>query len=233
MRHDPFAVIRVDCVRPAVAMGFVRCDASHGTPTAVDEYVVAVRPRLENAYGRVARKCAKLVFALSQGRLRLLLSGNVAGNFRGSNDFAELIADGRHGQRNVDPTTVLMQPDSLQMVDLLAGLQEIQNCVFFGLTLDRNEDRNRLANDLLGRVTEDPSAPAFQEAIRPSSVLLKIAASEDSTMAARWACDSSKRDTGSRSNAASPARFAFRTTSDSFHASTDFTLIPSMQGPPC
>lgn len=72
------------------------------------------------------------------------------------------------------------------MFDSLAAAKPRENLLFFGPALGWNDQRDVLADSFFGSITEDFFAAGFQEMIVPSSVLLTITSSEESTIAARY-----------------------------------------------
>ena len=70
------------------------------------------------------------------------------------------------------------------MLDALAPPDAFENRGLLVLAVRRNQDRDRLADDLLGRIAEIRSAPLFQLVMMPLRSLLMMASSEDSTMEA-------------------------------------------------
>jgi hypothetical protein len=91
-----------------------------------------------------------------QRRHRAIAFGDIARHLRRADDVAGLVAHRRNRERNVDPATVLPHANGLEVVDPLAGSDAGEDVRFFVLALGRNEDVDRLADQLVGRIAEDP-----------------------------------------------------------------------------
>jgi len=85
--------------------------------------------------------------------------GDVTRHFRGADQIAGLVADGRHGQRDVEPATVLALPHGFVMFDGSARADILDDRVFLAEQLLGNDHpdvapdrlRRRVAEDALGR----------------------------------------------------------------------------------
>src|SRR4051794_22367365 len=89
------------------------------------------------------------------GALQALCFGDVPRDFRGADDRAVRIADGRDAERDVDPRSVFSEPDSLEMIDAQALREPRHDLRFLEPELGRNEREHRTADDLAGFVAED------------------------------------------------------------------------------
>src|SRR3546814_5168175 len=86
----------------------------------------------------------------------LLSLGDVAGDLRRAGDLPLAILDRRHGQRDVDQASVLALPNGFIMVGALAAPDARQDLRFLVLMIRWNQDQDRLADDLVGRIAEEP-----------------------------------------------------------------------------
>ena len=97
---------------------------------------------------------------LSEQKVLLFLGspelGDVPGDFRRPDDPALGILDGRHGQRNLDQSSVLAPTNGFIMIDALAATDAVDNRGFLVEAVRRNHDRDRFADDLFGRIAEQP-----------------------------------------------------------------------------
>ena len=84
-----------------------------------------------------------------------LLLRNVAGDFRRADDRSCLVGHRRNGQRNINQASVLATPLGFEMIDRLAAADTIENAYFLVPALGRNDDRNRLADNLVGGIAEE------------------------------------------------------------------------------
>ena len=89
-------------------------------------------------------------------RFRLLERRDIARDLRGADDRAGVVADRRDGQRDVERPAVLGDPHGLEMLDALAAAQPREDVVFFGLPLGRDQHPDRPADELVGRIAEQP-----------------------------------------------------------------------------
>ena len=108
------------------------------------------------------------VRASRQDELGVLARGDVARNFRRPDNLAVLIPYWRHGERYVDEATVLAAADGFKMIDALAAPDASENDWLLVLQILRDDDGDRFADDLLRRITEQPSGagiPADDDAI--------------------------------------------------------------------
>src|ERR1700733_5569187 len=83
-----------------------------------------------------------------------LLIGDIAGDFRGADDLAEFVRHRRHAQRNIDRTAVLALPHGFEMIDAFTTPDTFQDAALLLQTVLRNQDRDRLADNLFGEVAE-------------------------------------------------------------------------------
>src|ERR1700680_429916 len=84
----------------------------------------------------------------------LFARGDVAGDLRGADDDAVRVLDRRDAERNRDPAAVLALADRLVVIKAVAVLNAIEDFRFLVVELRRNQDGDRLADDLFGRVAE-------------------------------------------------------------------------------
>ena len=108
------------------------------------------------------------VRASRQDGLGVLARGDVARNFRRTDNLAVLIPHRRHGERYVDEATVLAAADGFKMIDALAAPDASENDWLLVLQILRDDDGDRFADDLLRRITEQPSGariPADDDAV--------------------------------------------------------------------
>jgi hypothetical protein len=73
------------------------------------------------------------------------------------------------------------------VIHWLAASDPRENIRHFILAIGCREDRDGLSNRFLGGIAEQPLGAPFQLVIRPSNVLLTIASSDDTTIAASQA----------------------------------------------
>ena len=88
-----------------------------------------------------------------------LLFGDVARDFRHADDAARGVEDRRDGERNVDQPAVLAAAHGFEVIDALAAADAGEDVVFLGLTIGRDQDADRLADQLRGGVAEQPLGP--------------------------------------------------------------------------
>src|SRR6266511_2747513 len=87
-------------------------------------------------------------------RLRPATLGDVVGDRGGADYGSARVAKGREGKRDVDQPAVLAPAHGLEVGGGLAGRDLLEEGVLLMLSTRRRQDRNRLADDLLGRVAE-------------------------------------------------------------------------------
>jgi hypothetical protein len=80
----------------------------------------------------------------------------VASDFRCADDFSLGVPDRRNGQRNVDQTPMLALPNGFIVFDALAAPDSLNDPFFLLLVIGRDQNRNRLADDFLGQIAENP-----------------------------------------------------------------------------
>src|SRR5207237_10587306 len=90
-----------------------------------------------------------------------LLRRYVPGHFGRTDDLAGLIADRRDRQGDIDEPAVLRLADRLVMVDPLAVAQAAQDHRLFVPTVRGNDQRDGLADRLLGGVAEQAARPGM------------------------------------------------------------------------
>src|SRR5437868_2613717 len=84
-----------------------------------------------------------------------LVLRNIPCDFRGADNFPRVVANRRDRQRNIDDLAVL--PYALRIVNLyeFSAAQAREDSGFFVAMVWRDQNRNRLADHLLRRVSED------------------------------------------------------------------------------
>src|SRR5665213_1470383 len=100
-------------------------------------------------------------FALSQDFFCTLTVGNITRDFGSAHDGAAGVSDWGHGKRNEDTSPFLGDADRVEMVDPFALPYSREDTTFLVMEFRRNNDRDRLANGLVGRVSENPSCPSI------------------------------------------------------------------------
>ena len=105
-------------------------------------------------------------------------------------DSPAVVRDRRDGERDEDPRAVGAHPLGFEMIDPLPGLEAGDDPVFLADAIRRNHQRDVAPDRLVGAIAEEPLGAAFQVWMMPSSDLLMMASSDDSTMEAssRAAC---------------------------------------------
>jgi hypothetical protein len=101
---------------------------------------------------------AMVDFASKQSDVPLLALalGDVADNLHGPDDSAISISDGRKRQRYLDQASVLASANGFVVIDTLAALDTLQDERLLVLAFGRNQNRDRLADDLVGGIPEKP-----------------------------------------------------------------------------
>ena len=110
-------------------------------------------PGLDDAAGVVGGlddRCEQCARALEASLL-----ADVAGILRSADDPALPIQDRRYCQRDFDPATILGDARGLEVIDPLAAPDFLQDLLLFRVQLRRNDDRDRLADDLVSLVAKD------------------------------------------------------------------------------
>ena len=100
--------------------------------------------------------------------LRPLRFGDIAGNFRGGDDFSSLVLDRRNGEGNVDKTPVLALSNRLVVIDFFASADPFEDKGFFVLSIHRNKDRHRPSHGLLRRIAKEElraTVPSHNDAV--------------------------------------------------------------------
>ena len=110
--------------------------------------------RLHHRHG-VAHPVIELVDQEPLLDLEPLALGDVARDLGGADDRPELVAQWRHGERDIDHAPVLGHPDGLVMVDHLAPAQPRQDLALLVMQLGRDDAGDRLADHLVRRIAEN------------------------------------------------------------------------------
>src|ERR1044071_6118334 len=108
---------------------------------------------------------------MSNGQLaeRFLLTCDITGDLRCTDDHPGIISNRRDGERDVDQRTILAPATSFVMFDPLALLKAGQNLRFFFRAIRGKQQSNRLADHLLGRISEysfRTAVPAHYDAVK-------------------------------------------------------------------
>ncbi len=98
------------------------------------------------------------------GVLGPLPLGDVAGDLRRPDDAALVVADRGDRQRDVEPAAVLGHADRLEVLDPLAAAEPLQDRALLVVPLRRDDQGDRPADGLLGRVAEEPLGPGVPRA---------------------------------------------------------------------
>src|SRR4028118_1840338 len=114
---------------------------------------------MRDADGGLLEGGAKALFTFSQLILGPLALGDVAGDSRCANYVTSRISNGRHGQRDVQPPTVLGDAHGLVVVHFLAASDPLEYRRDLLWTFGRTQHGDRLPHSLLGRVAVDPLCP--------------------------------------------------------------------------
>src|SRR5262249_59015768 len=86
---------------------------------------------------------------------RPLALGDVATDLGGADNLPRSVAQGRHGQRDIDAAAVLGDAERLIVVDAFAPLQSGEDLTLFAVQLGGNQAEDRLADHLARLVTEN------------------------------------------------------------------------------
>ena len=98
-------------------------------------------------------------------------AADVAHDLRGADDPARRVAHRRHGQRYLHQVPVLRPPHGLEMIDAVAAANAADDRVFLLLTIGRDEDANRLSDQLRRGVAEQPLRGGVARAHDPVEIL--------------------------------------------------------------
>ena len=101
-------------------------------------------------------------------RLQTLSRGDIAGDFRGADDAAVGILNGRDRQRDVDATAIFVHADGFEVVDPFAAFEPRDDITFFVETLRRNDQADVSAHGFGRRVAKGmfrARIPALDDAI--------------------------------------------------------------------
>ena len=96
----------------------------------------------------------ELGFALAEAFLIFVLARDVTHDFRGANNRAAFIMNGRDRDHDGDCAAVLVKTDCLEIRHGAAGLDCSEDFILFTLAIFRDQYADRLAYDLLRCVTE-------------------------------------------------------------------------------
>ncbi len=188
----------------------VGVDEAHGAGVGAERRDGLVEQHVESTLGRdlLGERRGQRLQPRRQRQSAMAIA-DVAGDHRGADDLAVGSADRRDRQRDDDLTAVLGHPLGLVVLDPLAGEHLVEDPPLLAEPVGRDQDRDRATDRLVLRVAVGSlCAPGFQLVITPSVSLLRIASSEDSTIAAnrsRAICGVSPRR-GSGKPRSSPRR---------------------------
>src|ERR1700684_1389167 len=99
----------------------------------------------------------------------LFARGDVAGDLRSADDGAVGVLDRRDAERDRNPAAVLALPDRLVVVEAVAAADAREDLRLLVVQLRRNQDSDRLADDLFGGVAEQVfggAVPADDDAVQ-------------------------------------------------------------------
>jgi hypothetical protein len=117
------------------------------------------RQRVAQLVGEHGEELGLAAVLLPQRRLGLFALDDVAGDLRRPDNLAGGALDRRDGQRHVHPATVLAQPLRLEILDRLAPPDPSHDRRQFVGVVGRDEQGQRLADDLPGGVAVQPLGP--------------------------------------------------------------------------
>ena len=110
---------------------------------------------LSQAVVQLPRNASALLLGRRRhGQLQRPALRNVARNFRGANDPAPSVLDGRNGHRNLKSFSVLAHPHGFVMIHAFAPRNPRQDVLFLRQPLRRKEHQHRLTNGFPGWITE-------------------------------------------------------------------------------
>ena len=112
-------------------------------------------------------------------------AGDVAGDHRGVDDLAVGVRDRRDAERDHDPAPVLGHPLRLVVIDGLAGEDAVEDPLLVAGEVLGDQDRDVAADRLLRGPAVDLGRGGVPARDVPVRSLLRIASSEDSTIAAK------------------------------------------------
>ena len=115
------------------------------------ELVLAAAQRFGLRAGALFPRQERLAFRLNSPAL-----GDVARDLRGADDVPRGTLDGRDGQRDVDPPTILCPPHRLEMVDDFAPADAGEHAVLLRAAVVRDDEHDVTADRFRGGVAEDP-----------------------------------------------------------------------------
>src|SRR5205085_11552589 len=106
--------------------------------------------------------------------------GDIAGRLGDANHFAAPIEYRRNGQRYIDPASIFCDTYRLEMLNPLAFADFGEDLPLFVLELGRDDDRNRLADDLFRPIAKQsngavvPGIDAAVERLADDSVVRRF-----------------------------------------------------------
>ena len=100
--------------------------------------------------------------------LRPLAFRDIAGNFRGGDDFAFFVFDRRNSEGNIDEAPVLALSNRLVALDIFAPADTFEDKGLFVVSVLRNKDRHWLTHRLLRGIAKErlrATVPAHDDAV--------------------------------------------------------------------
>src|SRR5581483_6423493 len=95
-----------------------------------------------------------LAFAIAQFGFRTFALGDIAGDFRSTNDAAEAVTHGRHRQRNIEQRAVLAPADGLIVMNPLTRADPGENPRLLVEAIWREQDGDRPTDCLCRGIAE-------------------------------------------------------------------------------
>ena len=103
--------------------------------------------------------------------LELLSPRDVAGNLRSADDTSSAVLDWGHRERDSYPTAVSSDALGLEMVDPFSANERCENCRLFLKPVGWKQHRDRTADGLFRRISEDAFGSLVPAHDRPVEVL--------------------------------------------------------------
>ena len=171
-----FAVRRRHQHADVAAADFLGGETEHALGRRAEGLDDAALVNDDHAVGDSVEDRAQMRLCFGQSRLGELFLGNVAGDLGGADDASRLIADWRHGQRDLKNPPVLPPTLRLIVLDALALFDAAENFRHLVGAAGGRQQRNRLPLHLLGAVAENafgglvPTGDATLESLRDDRV---------------------------------------------------------------
>src|SRR6266849_11019652 len=129
---------------PASAPRLCRCSRTSAGCTKDRSIGLGHPGELRNAIGHGL----ETFLAFAQYLFRPLTFGDVARNFRSSDNRAIAVLDWRNRHRNVDPLAILLETDGFEMVNALTAPNSLQNVDFLFRAVRRHQHLHRFTERL-------------------------------------------------------------------------------------